>query len=54
MDGQMPVFMFPGGEPEGGKQQQLSAIGASMDYFLEDCLLRNPKMAIRDFMGLKK
>ena len=33
------VFDVPGGGTRGGKQQPLSAIGASMDYFLEDCLL---------------
>ena len=32
-------FDVPGGRTRGGKQQPLSAIGASMDYFLEDCLL---------------
>ena len=32
-------FDVPGGRTRGGRQQPLSAIGASMDYFLEDCLL---------------
>ena len=32
-------FDVPGGRTRGGKQQPLSAIGASMDDFLEDCLL---------------
>ena len=32
-------FDVPGGRTRGGKQQPFSAIGASMDYFLEDCLL---------------
>ncbi len=29
-------FDVPGGRTRGGKQSPLSAIGASMDYFLED------------------
>jgi hypothetical protein len=32
-------FDVPGGRTRGGKQQPLSAIGTSMDYFLEDGLL---------------
>ena len=32
-------FDVPGGRTRGGKQSLLSAIRASMDYFLEDCLL---------------
>ena len=33
------AFDVPGGRTRGGKQQPFSAIGASMDYFLQDCLL---------------
>ena len=32
-------FDVPGESTRGGRQSPLSAIGASMDYFLEDCLL---------------
>ena len=32
-------FDVPGGRTRGGKQSLLSAIGASMGFFLEDCLL---------------